>query len=137
MPRGLNGPERIERYAARVDSKLRADEQATDSMRVFTDSSLRRVLKDCGFDRRGSRNVTTIQQALERRGVYPDPPLTTPGLDWEQRIYFTRTPPTRDPDLQRVRFPAERDLETFLVANFDYLFPGLDLVDRQYRVQSG
>ncbi len=28
-------------------------------------------------------------------------------------------------------------METFLVANFDYLFPDLTFVDRQYRVQSG
>lgn len=129
--------ERIERYAANIDNKLRADEEATDAMKVFTASSLRRVLKDCGYSKRGSTNTSRIQDALVRRAVYPDPPLTTRGLDWNERIYFTRTPPTGRPAVHRVRFPAERDLETFLVANFDYLFPELKLVDRQYRVQSG
>ena len=53
----LSATEKIERYAAKIDRKLRADEQATDAMKVFTDSSLRRVMKDCGYSKRGSRNV--------------------------------------------------------------------------------
>lgn len=129
--------QRIERYADAVDARLSADEQSATSMRVFTDSSLRRVLKDCGYEKRGSRNLHAIQQALLVRGVHPDPPLTTPGLAWDQRIYFTRTPPTGDRGVERVRFPAERDLEDFLEANFNLLFSGMKLVGRQYEVQSG
>lgn len=78
-----------------------------------------------------------ISEALAERRVFADPPLSTPGLDWETRIYFRRTPASRDPLTRTARFPAERDLEDFLVANFDYLFPGLRLLDRQYRVDSG
>lgn len=133
----MRSGDRIERYAARIDAKLRADEESDASMRVFTDSSLRRVLKECGFSRRGSVNTQLIQDALVRRGVHPDPPLTTPELEWEQRIYFTRTKPSRDPNVRRVAFPEERDLESFIEANFDLLFPGLDLEGRQYQVQSG
>lgn len=128
---------RIERYADKIDAKLRADEDSDTSMQVFTSSYLGQVLEDCGYKKRGSRNLALIQHALVRRDVYPDPPLTAPRLDWKQRIHFTRTPPSRQPEVHRARFPAERDLETFLVANFDYLFPDLTFVDRQYRVQSG
>jgi hypothetical protein len=129
--------DRIERFAARIDTKLRADAESSKSMRVFTDSSLRRVLLDCGFERRGARNVERIEAALEQRRVFADPPLTTPGLDWEQRIHFTRSPQTTRLDEHRVGFRTEYDLETFLVDNFEYVFPGLRLVDRQYAVQSG
>lgn len=135
--RRLAPAERIERFADRIDAKLRADEQSETSMRVFTDSSVRRILKDCGYERRGARNLERIQQALVARAVYPDPPLTTPGLDWEHRIHFTRTPPSSEPDVQRVRFPAERDVEAFLEANFDLLFKGMRLERRQHPVQRG
>ncbi len=129
--------EKTEGFAARIDAKLRQDEQSSTAMRVVTDSTLRTVLQACGFKKRGSSNVGLIEAALLKRGVFADPALTHSGLAWEERIYFTRTRPSPDRDVHRVRFPAERDLETFLEANFDYLFPGLDLVDRQYRVQSG
>lgn len=129
--------QRIERYAAKIDARLRADEQSTTSMRVFTDSSLRQVLKGCGYQKRGSQNLRLIQHALASRDVHPDPALTTPGLDWEQRIYLTRTPPSGDQHVERVRFPAERDLEDFLEANFALLFSGMRLEGRQYEVQSG
>lgn len=129
--------QKIEAFATRVDAKLRVDEESTTAMRVVTDSALRRILLDCGFKKRGSKNVAQIEAALLAVGVYTDPPLSTEDLDWDTRIYFSRTPPTAQPEVQRVRFPAERKLEEFLEANFDYLLPGLDLVQRQYRVQSG
>lgn len=106
-------------------------------MRVFTDSALRRVLLDCGFKKRGSKNVALIEAALDRHGVYADPPLTTPRLDWEARIHFTRTPQVARLDEHRIAFRTEYDLETFLVDNFSYVFPGLRLKDRQFPVQSG
>lgn len=134
---GRNDRGRVERFADRVDAKLRKDEASPETMRVFTDSALRRVLLDCGFKRRGSNNVAMIESALEARGVFADPPLTTPGLDWERRIHFTRTPQTTRLDEHRVGFRREYDLETFLVENFDYVFPDLRLVDRQFEVQSG
>lgn len=127
----------VERFADRIDAKLRADEASDETMRVFTDASLRRVVQGAGFAKRGSRNLALIEAALAGRGVFADPPLTTPGLDWEQRIYFTRTPPEPRPRERRIGFKTERDLETFLVDNFDLVFPDLRLLGRQWETHSG
>lgn len=106
-------------------------------MRVFTDSSLRRVVQGAGFEKRGSRNLQLIEAALAQREVFADPPLTTPNLAWDQRIHFTRTPPAPRSHEHRVAFRREYDLEGFLVDNFELLFPEMTLVGRQWEVQSG
>lgn len=129
--------DKVGRFADRIDAKLRADERSTKTMRVFTDASLRRVVQQAGFERRGSRNLALIEAALKRRGVFADPPLTRPGLDWEERIYFTRTPQEPRSTERRIGFRTERDLEEFLVDNFDLVWPDLRLEGRQWEVQSG
>src|SRR5260370_438021 len=96
---------RISRFVKKVEAKLAADE-AAGNMRVVTDHRLRIVMEQCGFERRGHRNVGAIEAALLANGIYAEPAITTPGLDRDQIIYLSRTPPS-PPEQRRLRWPAE------------------------------
>jgi hypothetical protein len=132
---GTSTADRVASFVEKIDRRLQKDARSNRTMKVTTGSKLRVILKDCGFEKRGSRNIARIEAALTERGIYTQPPLSTPGLDWEQVVYFSRTPSS--PTERRLVFPVEHDLETFLVANWDYLFPDLKLVKRQFDVPSG
>lgn len=136
MGAGRTTRQKIDAFADRIDATLLADEVSDATMRVATKSKLRVVLHACGFEKSGARNLQRIEQALEDRGVYAHPPLTTPGLDRDRVVYFARTPWTGDGE-QQWRFPVEFHLNQFLVANFELVFPDLRLVKSEFEVPSG
>lgn len=134
----LTTAKQTDRFANRIDQTLRSDERSTTSMRVVTGCHFNVALVECGFRRRGEKNVALIEAALARRQVYASPSLTDPTVQFDQLVHFSRTPldPTR-PAQRRLRFPVERDFESFVVENFGYLFEHLRTPKRQYELPSG
>jgi hypothetical protein len=124
---------RIQRFVDKIDRRLRADEASPKTMRVSTRSHLDVVLRECGFAKRGSRNLALIQEALWSKTVYPSVDLTDLTLPLDQIVYFTRTP-IGDKRQRRLRFPVHFGLEQFLVENFDLIFPNLRLVKTEYEL---
>lgn len=130
--------EQIERFANRIDKSLRRDERSKTTMRVVVGCHFNVALAECGFRRRGEKNVAMIEAALARRQIYASPSMTDPGIQFEQLLHFSRTPPDpAQPARRRLRFPVEREFESFLAANFDYLFEDMRLIKRQYPLPSG
>lgn len=130
--------DRIERFVNRIDKNLRRDERSRTTMRVVVGCHFNVALAECGFRRRGEKNVAVIEAALARRQIYASPSMTDPEVQFEQLLHFSRTPPDpAQPSRRRLRFPVERDFENFLVANFDYLFEDMKLIKRQYPLTSG
>lgn len=130
----MGGEAKLERWAAGLARRLATDEKR--SMRSTTRSRLRVALAACGFEKRGPSNVRRMEDALAQQGLYADPPLTTPGLDPERIVYFSRTPPS-PPGERSLVVPYEFDLQKFIETNFDYLFEGLTLTKGQYVLPSG
>jgi len=66
-------------------------------------------------------NLARIQAAFEAAGIYPEPMLTAPGLDWEEMIYFSdEKPDPYFPDWYAPQhaFSTEKALQRFLIENF-------------------
>ena len=105
-------------------------------------SKLRVVLAECGWKRRGPENLRRIQSACEAAGIYPEPILTAPGLDWEETIYFSRVKPTpyvADHYSPHPVFASESLLQRFLARNLDRI-PKLAHLKKpvlEYRLPSG
>ena len=103
-------------------AKLVSKKGATLEDKGTTRSKLRIILHDCGWKKRGSGNLLRIQAAFEAAGIYPEPMLTAPGLDWEEMIYFSREKPEPYfPEWYAPQhaFSSESALQRFLIANFD------------------
>lgn len=134
----LTTAEQTERFANRIDQKLLRDERSTTSMRVVSGCHFNVVLVECGFRRRGEKNVALIEAALARRQVYASPSMTDPTVQFDQVVHFSRTPlDPAQPAQRRLRFPVERDFESFVFENFDYLFEHYRTPKRQYPLPSG
>jgi hypothetical protein len=88
--------DRIQRFVDKIDRRLRADEASRKTMRVATHSHMDVMLKECGFAKRGPRNLAKIQEALFSKTLYPSVDLTDRKLLPDQIVYFTRTPLERD-----------------------------------------
>lgn len=127
---------KIERFADRLDRKLRAAE-AAEATRIATSSKVRVFIAACGFERQGKRNMERIEAALAARSIFPDRPLHPGPLDPDLTVHFSRTPQAGQG--RRATFPAETMLEAFIKSNFDLLFPDLRLVrsGSQVPVRSG
>lgn len=88
--------------------------------KTHTWSKLRVVLAECGWKKRGAANLERIQSACEAAGIYPEPMLTAPGLDWEETIYFSRVRPTpyvAEHYSPHPAFASEQALQRFLARN--------------------
>lgn len=110
---------RIARFVAKKVAAL--------ANRDYARSRLEVVLGDCGWTKRGEKNTHRIQEACEKAEIYPEPMLTTPGIAWDEQIYFSGTKP--EPYCPEFYIPSpafwlEKNLQRFLVQNYRKV-PGL------------
>ena len=107
-----------------------------------TYSRLKAVVHACGWKKRSEKNLEVIQRAFEEAGIYPEPMLTAPGLNWDEMIHFTREKPhPYNPDWYAPAhaFSSEKALQRFLIQNFDQIpaFSHLKHPQPEYRLPSG
>ncbi len=119
-----------------------AKRQTLLANRPHSYSKLRVILAECGWKQRGASNLAQIQSACEAAGIYPEPMLTAPGLDWEETIYFSRVKPARyEADLYSPHpsFMSEQALQRFLARNLDRIpkLAHLKTPVLEYRLPSG
>jgi len=130
--------DKVQDFADKMDARLHRAEVSPRTGRVVARSRLRNVLSDCGFARRGPSNVMVIEAALQHRGVYTQPRLSTPSLNPDDTIYFSRSI-AESPETACLRWPTESNLEWFLSDrdNFEFLFRGWKLVKAQFVLPNG
>jgi hypothetical protein len=112
-PARLTHEEKIDKFVEKKRALLENSEHTRSKLRV--------VLQDCGWTKRSPGNLERIQSACEKEGIYPEPMVTAPGLDWEETIYFSRRKPDPYfPDWYAPQhaFSSEKALQRFLVENF-------------------
>lgn len=126
--------QRVQRFVAKKRAVL--------ATRDRTHSRLKSILHACGWKRRTEKNLRQIQEAFEEAGIYPEPMLTAPGLNWDEMIYFTREQPQPyNPEWYAPAhaFSNERALHRFLIQNFDRIpeFSHLKQARSEYQLPSG
>ena len=130
--------EKTARFIEEICEKIKTSEESPLTLRSSTSSRLDVVLKKCGFRRRSASILQQLQTCLEGAGVFPQPLLTDPDLDYRQKIYFSRRRP-RERTPRGMLFHAEMELEHFVIENFDKIeqLSGLKIVKSQFLLDSG
>ena len=108
----LTHDEKIARFVERRRAALEVQDHTWSKLRV--------VLRECGWKKRGPGNLRRIQARCEATGIYPEPMLTAPGLDYEETIYFSRVEPkpyVAEHYSPHAAFSSERALQRFLAHN--------------------
>lgn len=103
------------------------------------DSHLSNILRRAGYRRMGPVLLQQIEGAFRAGGIATFPSLTEPSNTRETRIYFFLKDAPADLAPERSLFNTEKQLETFLVENFQHLsiFNDLRLRRRQYPLGQG
>lgn len=134
--------DRIVKVAEHFRKLLDKRAHAPESLSQAPDSQLRVILKKAGAARRSPRVLAQLQEALERAGITPFPPLTDPFLTPTDRIRMLDAQHPIDMlASERELLPTEKDLQQHIFERREQLDAfkkrGLSGFEEQAMLDSG